>query len=427
MTKLNSKLKLTCGATLANRIAKAAMTEGLADAYGRPTEELNRLYGLWSDSGASMLISGNIQIDADHLERPGNVVIDQEPDADMLARLKAWTEAATRGGNHFWAQISHAGRQTQKVVNKHPKAPSAATLGLPGGQFGKPVEMTVDEIKDLTTRFAMAAKVCKQSEFTGVQIHAAHGYLLSSFLNPRANQREDEYGGSLENRARFLMDVVAATRKAVGKKFPISVKLNSADFQKNGFAFEDSLKVAKMLEKAGIDLLEISGGNYENPKMVGAEGIDEQAPDVAPSTLAREAYFIDFATIMQKEISIPLMVTGGFRSRAVMEEALTSGAADLLGLGRPMCTTLDAPRQILDGLDKLATPENDLRLIPNALGFLRRIQLLKAVDSFAVQFWFYGQFYAIGRTGKPDHKLKPLSALIEVERMNRSLMKQRRK
>jgi len=425
MSNLSSALKLPCGVSLPNRISKAAMTEGLADTWGRPTDELNRLYGLWSDGGAGMLLSGNIQIDMNHLERPGNVVIDREPDADMITRLKALTAAGTRAGNHFWAQISHAGRQTQKIVNKNPKAPSAITLGLPGGQFGKPVALTVNEIKELTQRFAMAARVCKETGFTGVQVHAAHGYLLSSFLNPRANQRQDEYGGSLENRARFLMDVVAATRAAVGPKFPISVKLNSADFQKNGFAFEDSLEVAKKLEKAGIDLLEISGGNYENPKMVNTEGFDEEIPNVAPSTLAREAYFVDFAAVMQKEISIPLMVTGGFRSRAVMEEALESGAADVIGLGRPMCTDTDAPQQILDGAEKLVSHENDLRLIPDALGFLRRVQTLKTVDGFAVQFWYYGQLFALGHTGKADVGLSPFKAALMIDKMNRNLMKER--
>ena len=194
MPELSAKLKLPCGVTLPNRIAKAAMTEGLADAQGRPTEELNRLYELWSECGAGMLLSGNICVVSDHLERPGNVIIANEPDADMQARLKAWTKAATKAGSHFWAQISHAGRQTQKIVNKHPKAPSAVTLGLPGGQFGKPVALTGNEIQEITAQFAMTARVCKQSGFTGVQIHAAHGYLLSSFLNPRANRRADTTG-----------------------------------------------------------------------------------------------------------------------------------------------------------------------------------------------------------------------------------------
>ena len=143
---LAEPLTLPCGAVIPNRLAKAAMTEGLATAQGVPTPELERLYGLWSDGGAGMLLSGNIQVDADHLERPGNVVIDREPDAAMRSALAAWAAAGTRNGNHFWAQISHAGRQTQTIVNPHPKAPSAVKLGLPGGQFGEPVPMTIRSV-----------------------------------------------------------------------------------------------------------------------------------------------------------------------------------------------------------------------------------------------------------------------------------------
>ncbi|MCA9027438.1 MAG: hypothetical protein KDA86_19675 [Planctomycetaceae bacterium] len=241
---LASPLVHPCGASLPNRLAKAAMTEGLATADGVPTEELARLYHIWSEGGAGLLISGNIQVDRDHLERPGNVVIDTEPNSDVAAKLADWAKSARHGGNHFWAQISQGGRQTQARVNRHPKAPSAVRLGLQGGQFGTPVAMSIEEIADIRQRFATAARAVQAAGFTGVQIHAAHGYLLSSFLSPRANQRDDEYGGSLENRARFLLDTVTAVRQNVGPEFPVGVKLNSADFQRGGFAFKDSLQVA---------------------------------------------------------------------------------------------------------------------------------------------------------------------------------------
>jgi 2,4-dienoyl-CoA reductase-like NADH-dependent reductase (Old Yellow Enzyme family) len=244
MTQLISQsLKLPCGAELPNRLAKAAMTEGLATANGVPTPELERLYGLWSDGGAGMLLSGNIQVDRDHLERPGNVVIDAKPNAAMRKALASWAKAGTRNGNHFWAQISHAGRQTQKIVNPHPKAPSPIKLGLPGGQFGEPVALTKPEIKQIVRRFGVCAAAVQEAGFTGVQVHAAHGYLLSQCLSPRSNHRDDEYGGDLANRARMLLDVIASVRKAVGPDFPVAVKLNSADFQKGGFDFADSLEV----------------------------------------------------------------------------------------------------------------------------------------------------------------------------------------
>lgn len=222
-------LTLPCGATLPNRLCKAAMTEGLATVDGRPTAALERLYGVWSDGGAGLLLSGNVQIDADHLERPGNVVIDREPDEAMCQALRAWTSSGTRAGNHFWAQISHAGRQTQKMVNPHPKAPSAVKLGLPGGQFGEPVAMSEQDIAEVIAGFIRCARVCKDNGFTGVQIHSAHGYLLSQFLSPRSNQRTDQWGGPLENRARLLLTVASEVRAVVGPEYPVAVKLNSAE------------------------------------------------------------------------------------------------------------------------------------------------------------------------------------------------------
>jgi 2,4-dienoyl-CoA reductase-like NADH-dependent reductase (Old Yellow Enzyme family) len=332
---------LPCGATLTNRVAKAAMTEGLATPDGMPTPELERLYRLWSHGGCGMLLTGNVQVDRDHLERPGNVVIDREPDEAMTSALAAWAKAGTEGGNHLWMQISHAGRQTQAAVNPHPKAPSAVKLGLPGGQFGEPVALTEPEILDLIGRFASAARIARAAGFTGVQIHAAHGYLASAFLSPRANLRTDQWGKSLENRARFLMETVKATRKAVGADFPISVKLNSADFQRGGFAFEESLVVARWLEAEGVDLLELSGGSYEQPKMMDMEGLEaEETQRVATSTAQREAYFVDFAKAMKAELTMPVMVTGGFRSRAAMDHALDTGAADVIGIG---CAPIRTP------------------------------------------------------------------------------------
>jgi 2,4-dienoyl-CoA reductase-like NADH-dependent reductase (Old Yellow Enzyme family) len=427
MSLLSEPLRLPCGAILPNRIAKAAMTEGMATPEGRPTPELDRLYGLWSDGGAGLLIGGNLVIDRDHLERPGNVVIDAVPDADMRTRLARWAGAATRGGNHFWAQLSHSGRQTPAVVNRHPKSASDVRLGLPGGQFGQPEPLTCDEIGELVGRWAVAAKACQDAGFTGVQVHAAHGYLMSQFLSPLANRRTDDYGGSLENRARLLLEVIAAIRAATGPAFPISVKLNSADFQKGGFAFEDSLRVAGWLEAASVDLIEISGGTYEQPKLLGIEGMEESAPqNVAPSTLAREAYFVDFALAMQARVSVPLMVTGGFRSRAAMEQALERGAADVIGLGRPMCLMTDAPKRLLAGGTTLPRYEDGLALVPGWLAFLRRFQLVKAIDGFAGIYWFYQQLWLIGHEGRADKGLGVFSAFRTLEARNKAIMKARR-
>ena len=414
---LNQPLHLPCGAVMPNRLAKAAMTEGLADARGVPTEELTRLYGIWSDGGCGMLLSGNLQIDRDHLERPGNVILDRELNDEEIAAYKRWTSAGTRGGNHFWAQISHAGRQTFSMINPHPKAPSAVKLGLPGGQFGDPVALDDAEIEAIIGKFIRAVRQCQEVGFTGVQIHAAHGYLISQFLSPRSNQRTDRWGGSLENRAALLLRVIEGSREAVGPDFPISVKLNSADFQKGGFAFEDSLQVVQWLQTRGVDLIEISGGTYEQPKLLGIEGMEPaDDPAVADSTIAREAYFVDFAKAMKDAVDVPLMVTGGFRSRAAMEQAVESGAADVVGLGRPLCVAADGAKQILEGADTLPTVEKELSLFPPILQFLNGVNALRAAAGFATQFWFYMQIYALGRTGKTDPDLSVFKAWRSVEK-----------
>lgn len=421
-TIFNKTISLPCGAVLSNRFAKAAMTEGLAGRLGVPGEELCRLYKIWSDGGAGMLLSGNIMVDRHHLERPGNVVIDRPPDLEMRQALKRWANSATRKGNHFWAQISHAGRQTQKMVNAKPKAPSAVKLALPGGQFGEPVELNCGEIEDIISRFGICAAAVKEAGFTGVQVHAAHGYLLSQFLSPRSNRRTDEFGGALANRARPLLAIIEEIRSTVGPDYPISVKLNSADFQKGGFAFEDSLQVAKWLEAASVDLIEISGGTYEQPKLLGIDGMEEEENQNIPaSTLMREAYFVDFAMAMRKELKIPLMVTGGFRQSIAMKQAIESGGADVIGLGRPMCVMTDAPNQLLNGIDKLPRYESQLALFPKWLLWLTKLKILRTVSSFAVQYWYYGQIDSLGRTGKADPDLSVWAATKQTMVMQKKL------
>ena len=408
---LARSIELPCGAVIGNRIVKSAMTEGLATGKGVPTKKLEALYGLWSDGGAGVLISGNIQIDRDHLERPGNVIIHGEPDDALHAALASWAKVATRAGNHFWAQLSFAGRQTPKAVNAHPKAPSAVALDLPGGQFGAPVALTVAEIESIVERFAIAAAACKEAGFTGVQIHGAHGYLISQFLSPRSNRRDDQYGGSLENRARLLHEVLAAIRARVGVAYPVTVKLNSADFQKGGFDFEDSLQVVQWLEQAGIDLIEISGGTYEQPKLLNIDGLEEpEQQNVKQSTQLREAYFVDFAKAMQDVVSVPLLVTGGFRRRDVMEQAIESGAADLIGLARPMCVDTDAPARLLEGDEELRRYENELSLLPGWMTFLEKVPLIKIVAVFSTMYWFYTQFHELAENGKPKQNLSVFEA-----------------
>ncbi|MEL6537133.1 MAG: NADH:flavin oxidoreductase, partial [Bacteroidota bacterium] len=248
-----------------------------------------------------------------------------------------------------WVQISHAGRQTNRFKTQRPLAPSEVHLRKMG-LFGKPKAMTEAQIQAVVGNFVKAARLCQEAGFTGVQIHAAHGYLLSQFLSPRTNLRTDGWGGSIENRSRLLLTIVEETRKAVGDDFPIAVKLNSSDFQRGGFTEEESLQVIQMLE-GKIDLLEISGGTYEN--LVFFEKNEEQ-PQVKESTQRREAYFLDFSKKVRAVSQLPLMITGGFRSFGFCNQALANKELDLVGMARPFITNLpDIPAFLAGEVDRL--------------------------------------------------------------------------
>lgn len=416
VASLQQHLRLPCGEVIPNRLAKAAMTEGLADARGLPGEELGCLYRAWSEGGAGLLITGNVQIDWDHIERPGNVVIDRPLDSGQQQRLRTWAEAARSAGNGLWMQISHAGRQTQRTVNPHPRAPSAVALALPGRLFGEPVPLTEPEIEELIGRFVNAALMAAQTGFSGAQIHAAHGYLISEFLSPLANRREDRWGGSLENRARFLLEVVRRARACLPAGFALAVKLNSADFQRGGFAAEESLRVAEWLREAGIDLLEISGGSYESPRMMNIAGIEDDGETaVAASTAAREAYFLEFAAEMRRTVAVPLMVTGGFRTAAAMASALADDGISLIGLGRPLCVDPAGPRRLLEGAPELECHEKQLRLGPGWLGPGSPVLMLKTINGFGVMSWYYQQLRRMGAGLRPDPKMGVLRAFVREQ------------
>ncbi|MBI1210378.1 MAG: NADH:flavin oxidoreductase [Alphaproteobacteria bacterium] len=361
---LSQTLRLPSGGVLPNRLAKAAMSEGMADAKNHATERLARLYRRWAASGVGLLLSGNIQVDPNHLERPGNVVLSDDGGMDALRKV---VEAATAGGVHFWAQLSHTGRQVSEAINPRPLSPSDVeidrALRSVGYSFGRPKPMSEREIEAAVGQFARAAVLAKQAGFTGVQFHGAHGYLISQFLSPLTNRRNDRFGGTLENRARFLLDVIAAARAAVGASFPIGLKLNSSDFQKGGFTSADCVAVVRMLNESSLDLLELSGGSLEQPKVVGHAFKDEGEDGLRTSTAKREAYFLALAGQVRAAARMPVMVTGGFRTRSVMVDALARGELDVVGIGRPLIADPKAGAKLLAGLlDRLPAYEAEVGL-----------------------------------------------------------------
>jgi 2,4-dienoyl-CoA reductase-like NADH-dependent reductase (Old Yellow Enzyme family) len=311
-------LLLPNGTTIPNRIAKAAMEENMADAQHAPSAGLKRLYRAWAEGGAGLLLSGNVMVDRRAMTGPGGVVLE---DDSQLASFRDWADIGRAHGAQFWLQLNHPGRQMMKDMGQQTVAPSAVALdlGKHSTMFPMPRAMSEDDIGDVIARFARSATLAQQAGFSGVQIHAAHGYLISQFLSPLTNKRTDRWGGSLENRARLLIETVKAVRASVPASFSVSVKLNSADFQRGGFDASDARKVVDMLGGLAVDLVELSGGSYEAPAMQG------QARD--GRTLAREAYFLEFAQDIAATASMPVMVTGGIRRLEVVEKVLASGVA----------------------------------------------------------------------------------------------------
>ncbi|MDJ0920376.1 MAG: NADH:flavin oxidoreductase/NADH oxidase family protein [Henriciella sp.] len=422
---INTSLTLRSGVEIPNRLVKAAMTERLADPHNNVTERHLKLYKAWADGGIGLQITGNVQVDRRNLEAPGNVVIDAKPSNEQAAMLSRWAEVCKSSGGKVVMQLSHAGRQTMKMINPQPDAPSAVPVELPGGQFGTPRAMTGDDIKALIGRFAIATRAAREAGFDGVQIHAAHGYLMSQFLTPRVNQRTDKWGGPLENRARLLLETIRAAQAEAGPGFGVSVKLNSTDFQKGGFSREDSMAVIGMLNDLDLDFVEISGGNYEQPKMMDMEGLQpSEAQPVRESTRKREAYFLDYARDVQGVATMPLMVTGGFRTVEAMNTALSDGEADLIGLGRPLCVDVDAPKQLLSGeLTELTSWEKILRIGPGVFGPNSSIGLFKAMNGFGMQGWFYHQLHRIADGEGPNRKLGLISAFLKMQGLDSKMAK----
>ncbi|MEL6865201.1 MAG: NADH:flavin oxidoreductase/NADH oxidase family protein [Bacteroidota bacterium] len=400
---LNRPFQLPCGATLSNRLIKSAMTERLSGVDYLPNRQHLKLYRSWAKAGAGLMISGNILVDRQHLESAGNIVVNENSD---LSIVREWVQVARAEGQHFWAQINHAGRQTTRLVNGQPLSASAVQLRKMG-LFARPKAMSTTQIEEVIECFVNTARLCKASGFTGVQIHAAHGYLLNQFLSPITNRRTDDWGGSLENRARLLLRIVRETRKVLGDDFPLSVKLNSADFQRGGFGESEALTVIRWLDAEKIDLLEISGGTYKRLVFFTLNSAKQKT-----STREREAYFLDFAQKVRAESDMPLAVTGGFRSRAFVDQVLQNGELDFIGMARPFLT---APQKVADFL------KGDLAQFENLI-IRTGVPLLE--DS--AEGGFYAKQILRLANGQPvDLNYSPLSAAVFLIRheLTKSLAK----
>ena len=383
-----------------NRIIKGAMSEALANDAGQPNQAHLKLYEAWAKGGLGCAITGNVMVDFRAKNEPGVVVVETERD---LEKLKAWANVGKRHGMVQLVQLSHPGRQCPKGLNKETVAPSAVPFSPAlAMSFGTPRELREDEILDIIQRFATSAAICEKAGFEGVQLHGAHGYLISQFLSPLTNKRQDQWGGSIENRSRFLLEAYKAVRSATSENFIISVKLNSADFQRGGISEEDVIYVFKTMDAVGIDIIEVSGGTYEAPAMAGVKAEKRKA-----STVAREAYFLDFAEKIRQEVNCHLMVTGGFRTAVGMNAALDSGACDFVGIARPFAVEPDLGNRLVAGQDVRYAVEKIKTGIP-------------MIDKMAIMeiIWYAAQFKEIAKGNRPNPKLSPLKVFLNYVKGN---------
>ena len=379
------------GKTAKNRFFKSAMEEQLAK-QNQPTMPLVQLYDTWAKGGAGVLVTGNVMVAENGKGSINDVVLTDER---SLPTLQQWAKAGTQNDTLLIMQINHAGKQSPKVLSPTPVAPSAVALQGMDGFINPPRALTEAEIDTLIEQFATTAKIAEKAGFSGVQIHAAHGYLISQFLSPHHNRREDKWGGCLENRMRFLVEIYQAIRAVVQPEFLVGLKLNSADFQKGGFDETDSIQVVQKMAELGIDFIEISGGNYENPEMLSTKA----------SSQKREAFFLDYAEKARAVCNAPLIITGGFRSENAMNEALQSGHLDFIGIARPFALQPDLPNQIQQGYYQTIVTnriKTGFAPVDNKLGAVLEMD------------WYMAQMALIGNGKQPNSKLSPWKVLLKT-------------
>jgi 2,4-dienoyl-CoA reductase-like NADH-dependent reductase (Old Yellow Enzyme family) len=315
MHVLRSSLELPCGAIFKNRLAKSPMSDSLANGEGDSTESQIRLYQRWAQGGTAVSFIGEVQGDPRFPEKPGNLVLSKHTNKEMIRSL---VRRATIEGAHLWPQLGHAGALSHLPISQ-PKGPSA--LDIEGLHCAA---MSADDIQDLPHMYAKTALLAKNAGFSGVQIHAGHGFLLSQFLSPLFNHRTDCYGGSIEARCRIVLEVINEVRRAVGPSFPVGIRINSTDQLEGGLTEVDALEAVRLLDRTSIDLIDISGGTYFPGAKASSDGS------------GRGPYFLEFARQAKEVTKVPLMLTGGFKSRDQAVDAIASGAVDMVGLARAM-------------------------------------------------------------------------------------------
>lgn len=391
MNPLAQSITLKSGSAISNRFFKSAMSENMASVDHNPNKKLVKLYNTWAKGETGVLVTGNVMVDRKHLGEPKNVVLDNQSD---LSLFKKWAQSVEGTNTQIWMQLNHPGRQSPALLNKDPVSPSAIAFDPRlKSMFKQPRALETKEIYEIIEKFIFAATLAKKVGFHGVQIHGAHGYLVSQFLSPHTNQREDEFGGSFENRLRFVKEIYQGMRKACGEDFTIAIKMNSADFQKGGFTFEDSIKTACELASLGIDLIEVSGGTYEKPSMTGVT--------MRESTRKREAYFAEFTQELKEKIpNTPLVLTGGFMTSDGMKEALNDKACDLVGIARSLCIDPYYPKDVLNGADYQS------KVKPRVLG-------VKALDKAALLeiYWYTQQLARMGAGKRPKENRSAWTSL----------------
>ena len=333
---LFTPITLPNGTTIKNRFFKSAMSEGMGTREFQPKKNIATLYKRWAEGGTGLIITGNIMVDPKRTAEPGNIVFDKNSNMEIL---KNWANLGQQHGAKVMVQLNHPGKQAPKTVSKQTVAPSAVPLGNGLNKlFSTPRALTTSEVEELVQKFVTSAKVAKEADFSGVQIHAAHGYLISQFLSPHDNRRTDKYGGSLENRMRFLKEIYLGMREELGKDFTIGIKINSTDFKEDGLTEEDSLKTIIELANLGLDFVEISGGTYERPAMMGAT-----------SKSTNQVFFAEYSKKLKQKIEIPVVVTGGIRSINAMNTLLNDNTTDFIGIARPLTIDPNIPNKIKQG------------------------------------------------------------------------------